>query len=348
MKVAIVNTQVPFIRGGAEVLADGLTGALKRAGHEVEVVNIPFRWYPSSALIDHALACRLLDLSESNGEFIDTVITLKFPSYLVNHPNKRLWLLHQHRSAYDFWGKAESDLNRDPLGLMTQEFIRSSDALAFKTHKKLYSISKNVSLRLKESIGLDAGVLYPPVDDSSDFSCQSADDYLLFPSRVNETKRQHLVLEALRHCKSNAKVIFAGPVEKQDSISRQLQLLDRDGLRDRAEFTGSVSRSRLIDLYSRCAAVLFVPLDEDYGYITPEAMYSSKAVITTSDSGGALEFVEHNVTGLVVPPTAEAIADAIDLLWLDRQAAKVMGVGGRERVAEMGLSWDAVLEGLLG
>ena len=37
--------------------------------------------------------------------------------------------------------------------------------------------------------------------------------------------------------------------------------------------------------------VIFPPLDEDYGYVTLEAMLAAKPVITCTDSGGPLEFV---------------------------------------------------------
>ena len=42
MKVAVVNNQAPFIRGGAELLADWLVAALKERGHQAELIRIPF------------------------------------------------------------------------------------------------------------------------------------------------------------------------------------------------------------------------------------------------------------------------------------------------------------------
>ena len=43
----------------------------------------------------------MLDLEEADGRPIDLVVGTKFPSYLVRHPNKRVWLVHQFRQAYD-------------------------------------------------------------------------------------------------------------------------------------------------------------------------------------------------------------------------------------------------------
>ncbi len=42
MRILITTTQVPFIRGGAEVHAEGLRDALRRFGHEAEILAIPF------------------------------------------------------------------------------------------------------------------------------------------------------------------------------------------------------------------------------------------------------------------------------------------------------------------
>src|SRR5438067_8700077 len=121
MRILIATTHVPFIRGGAEAHAEGLRDALIAEGHEAEIVAMPFKWYPPERILDHMLACRLLDLTEASGAGVDRVIGLKFPAYLVNHPNKVLWLLHQHRSAYDLWGHPLDDLNAFPNGSQVRE-----------------------------------------------------------------------------------------------------------------------------------------------------------------------------------------------------------------------------------
>src|SRR5258708_6667985 len=97
----LATVQVPFLRGGAEILAEGLQRALQAEGHDVDIVSVPFKWYPPVRILDHMLACRLLDITESAGTQVDRVIGLKFPAYLIPHPNKVLWILHQFRQAYD-------------------------------------------------------------------------------------------------------------------------------------------------------------------------------------------------------------------------------------------------------
>jgi glycosyltransferase involved in cell wall biosynthesis len=108
-----------------------------------------------------------------------------------------------------------------------------------------------------------------------------------------------------------------------------------------------ISDEEMLDRYASCRAVLFPPLDEDYGYITLEAMLSSKAVITCSDSGGPLEFVRDRENGLVAAPDAESLAAAMDAMWKDSAFAVEAGARGRVLIDEMGINWKNVVGRLL-
>src|SRR5438552_1765797 len=127
MRILIATVQVPFIRGGAEILAEGLRDALLAAGHQAEIVAVPFKWYPPERILDHMLACRLLDLTETAGVAVDRVIGLKFPAYLIPHPNKVLWVLHQHRMAYEMWDHPFGDLITSPQGPRVRDAIQEAD-----------------------------------------------------------------------------------------------------------------------------------------------------------------------------------------------------------------------------
>ena len=104
MRIAVCLPQVPFQVGGAEILARELTASLETAGHSTELVTVPFKWYPNERVMTEPLLWRMLDLTEANGEPIDLVVGTKFPSYVVRHPNKVVWLVHQFRQAYELDG----------------------------------------------------------------------------------------------------------------------------------------------------------------------------------------------------------------------------------------------------
>ncbi len=127
MRILIATVQVPFIRGGAEIHAEGLRDALVQAGHEAEILAIPFKWYPPEKILDHMLACRLLDVTEVAGTRVDRLIGLRFPAYLIPHPNKVLWILHQHRTAYELWDHTLSDLVYYPNGSQVRDTIEQAD-----------------------------------------------------------------------------------------------------------------------------------------------------------------------------------------------------------------------------
>ena len=116
------------------------------------------------------------------------------------------------------------------------------------------------------------------------------------------------------------------------------------GLNERITFCGAVDDKALIDLYAKAIGVVYVPYDEDYGYVTLEAFYAQKPVVTTIDAGGPLEFVVDGVNGFVSAPKPEAIANAINRLTADLPAAAILGKAGSGSV--QGLNWDVVIDQL--
>jgi glycosyltransferase involved in cell wall biosynthesis len=348
MRVLLATVQVPFVRGGAEVLAASLLGALRAAGHEAEIASIPFKWYPPERMLDCMLACRLLDVTETNGRPIDRMIGLKFPAYLMPHPNKVMWLLHQHRQAYEQWDQPISDMIHFGNGREVRDAIRRTDRQFIPEARAVYTIAENVSRRLRKYCRVESTPLYHPPHHPEAFRCEDpADNYFFFPSRINAAKRQHLAVQGLEAAGGDSRLIFCGESEDDTYYAGIQREIDELGLRSRVEFLGRVSEEEKVDLYARCLGVVYPPLDEDYGYITLEAMLSSKPVITCADSGGPLEFVEDGKCALVVEPAGAAIGDAMRRLQSDRATAAAMGRLGREMYEARGITWDAVIEKLL-
>ena len=119
MRIAVCAPQVPFERGGTEILVETLVEQLRGRDHEVELVRVPFKWYPGARPLREALVWRLVDLEEAHGRPIDLVIATKFPSYAIRHPNKVVWLVHQFRQAYE--------LDRTELGQFGERPVRPCD-----------------------------------------------------------------------------------------------------------------------------------------------------------------------------------------------------------------------------
>jgi glycosyltransferase involved in cell wall biosynthesis len=338
---------VPFTRGGAELHAEGLRDALLAAGHQAEIVAVPFNPYPPERIPAQMLACRLLDLTESNGRAVDLVVGLKFPAYLAPHPNKVLWILHQFRPAYDLWGQAYGDLIYAPGGSHIRSAIHQADRQFIPQARRVFANSHNVARRLKDYCGLDAAPLYHPPRHAAQFYSEPAEDYLFFPSRLAPIKRQALVVESLAHTRQPVRVRFAG-IPDQPAHFRELKgLAQKLRVAERVEWLGEVSEEDKRRLYARALGVLYPPRDEDFGYVTLEAMLSAKPVVTCSDSGGPLEFVEPYRTGLIAEPVAQGVAAALDELWSSRAQAEVWGEAGRARYDRLGITWPKVIQRLL-
>jgi glycosyltransferase involved in cell wall biosynthesis len=346
MRIIIATTQVPFVRGGAEIHAEGLQNALLKAGHEVEIAAIPFKWYPPEKIINHILACRFLDLTESSGFKIDLFIGLKFPAFLIPHPNKVLWILHQYRAAYDLWDHPLNDIIQSPKGLEIRNIIQTADKSLIPEAKLIFTNSKNVSKRLKFYCNIDSNPLYHPPPNEEKFYCGKEEDYLFFPSRLWPVKRQSLVIEALAKTTRPVCIYFAGKADNQD-YEKELKLLARErGVDKRCIWLGKISEEKKINIYAHSLGVVYPPIDEDYGYITLEAMLSSKPVITCFDSGGPLEFIQQRETGLIADPVPESLASAMDELWQNRGKAQKWGKAGKDFYHSLNISWETVVRQL--
>lgn len=341
MRIAITTVQAPFLAGGAELQAVGLRNALEAQGHDVDIVTMPFRFFPP----DHVRRAMKIweeeDFTVLNSVEPERVIALRFPAYFLSHPNKTCWLLHQHRAVYDHFDdrSASSDL-RD-----LRDEIREADHVHLSECRRVFANSRNVADRLLRYNGLVAEPLYPPPPAADRYWSAPASPFIYFPSRLEPHKRQSLLVEASRYLRTPVGIFISGTGGQYGALREQVA---RDDVGGRVRLLGEISRDEVAALYANCLAVFYGPQDEDYGYVTLEAMLSSKPVITCTDSGGPLEFVEDHVTGRIVPPDAKAVAEVIDELHDRQQLAALIGRAGRERYQALGLSWDKVVRKLLG
>jgi glycosyltransferase involved in cell wall biosynthesis len=343
MRIAVCETRVPFVTGGAEAHVGELVRELGERGHEVERISLPFKWYPKEEILAHAAAWRLLDLSESMGQRIDMVIATKFPSYFVRHPNKVVWLLHQHRAAYDLCGTPFGDFDHTEGDVALRERLIALDRQMLGECARVFTNAKNTAARLQRFNGVQGEALYHPPRLAARLTPGPFGDYVLFVGRLELLKRPSLVLNALAKSPPSLKAVFAGDGPLKAELEREAAALH---LSARVSFRGWVENDALIELYAGALATVYAPFDEDFGYVTLESFLSKKPVVTTVDAGGPLEFVEHGVNGLVTDATPEAMADALTALDRDRHMAARLGESGW-RTAHA-ITWDGVIEKLLG
>jgi len=318
-----------------------LTEELRGRGVEADLVTMPLIERERFDLVRSALAWRSLDLSEVGGKRVDAVIATRFPSYAARHENKLVWLIHQYRQVYDQLGTPYSDFTSSPEDLRAREAISEIDRVGLTEARRVFANSANVAARLARFNRIESETLYHPPPLVGRYRSGPAGGYALTVGRLEAWKRTDLPLAALAHApQARLVVVGSGPEE------HRLQRLAREfGVSDRVRWIASAGEEELIELYAGARLVVLAPADEDLGYVPLEAYFSGKAVLTTEDAGGPLEFVRHGETGFVVPPTAEALGRALDLAWDRSKELEELGRRGRERVS--GLTWDAAVSALL-
>jgi len=341
--VLVCETQVPFVRGGAELLVRQLVDQLRTRGFETDRVSLPFKWYPKDEILAHAAAWRLLDLAESNSRPVDLVIGTKFPSYFVRHPRKVCWLVHQHRAAYELAGTIYSDFGHDERDVGLKARLMALDEQMLGECVGRYTISRTVTDRLRRFNGLESTPLYHPPLLAPLLAPGAYGPYVLSVSRLEGNKRVDLIVRAMAHVPAPLSLVVVGEGSHRPLIERAAE---EAGVADRVRFLGAVDDHALVALYRDALALVYVPFDEDYGLATLEAFLAAKPVVTAHDSGGTREFVQDDVTGVVAEAEAAAIGAAIAMLDADRARARRLGEAGR--AVASAITWDAVIERLVG
>jgi len=345
MRVLIASCWRPFSDDRAPALTSALVAAFRRSGHEVDASLLPFS--DDDPAKTQLMGLRLIDASTVGSQTIDLFVAIDAASALLRHPNKVIWLLHQFRQVYDFWGTPYQETPSSATSLALRDIVRTSDGQFLREARHIFTNSKTVADRLKRFSNMDGEVLFPPLMDAELFHPGDSGPYIFYPSRINSTKRQILAVQAMRYVRSGVTLVLAG---KADDAEQQRQLertIEQEGVQDRVQVLGWVSQEQKADLCSKCLACLYLPYDEDsYGYVTLEGFQSHKPVITCTDSGGTLELIEDGVNGRVVPPDAHELAAAIDDLAVHPMQTRTMGEHAYATLARLDISWDHVIRSL--
>jgi glycosyltransferase involved in cell wall biosynthesis len=352
--ILILGVQAPFTWGGQDVLVQTLAAKLREHKHQVDIVSLPLSMLPKEGLLKQAAIWRSIELEHFGGVSSDLVIATKFPSYYARHPRKSLWLVHQHRMMYELYGSRFSDFSDDPRDEALRSMLLQGDRKMLAECAFVSGISQNVVQRLKLFNGsetpLNAVALYPPLPLGDRYYCAEAQDYVLSVGRLCSIKRVDLMIKAMPYVHRFVKLKVVGVENEPGVMDYFRNEIDKHHLWDRVEFLGRVSDQELLDLYARARIVYYAPHDEDYGYVTLEAMASCKPVLTAHDSGGVLEFIRDNEQGLVLEPTSLAFGQAVNRLVEDPALAQRLGACGRQTICALGLhtsGWEPVLQGLL-
>jgi len=344
VKVLIVNNMAPFVSGGAESMATHLKRNIEIAGHQAEILRIPFQWEPATRIPSQMLMSRAFEL-----EGVDHVIAMKFPAYLVRHPRKTLWLVHQYRQAYDLYDAGHTNLPEGQLGADLRRVIKNADDACFRDARRIFAISDVTRDRLAKYNGFESTVLRAPLNDPDIFTGGPPEGYIFAGGRVNGAKRQHLLVEALAHAPRTVRLVIGGPPDTSADADTLRATVERLGVQDRVHldlrFLDRLEYARYVN---GASAVASLPFDEEsFSYVAMEAATAAKPIISTNDSGGVLGLARHGTTGWVAAPNAKALAQVMADVYASAERTRELGVAARACWEGFNITWPATAQALL-
>jgi len=189
--------------------------------------------------------------------------------------------------------------------------------------------------------GVDIGLIQK-VDTDKSTQCQtSLRDNLSIPAgaivaasmgRLSRVKGYEYFIKAgiiLSKKYDDIYFAIAGEGELRENLE---QIIKNAGVSERFKFAGW--REDIGNFLNGADIFVLSSLNEGMGKAIVEAMAAGLPVVGT-DVGGISEIVVEGETGFIVPPgNAEAIADRIERLYLDKNLRSSIGERGRERAVQ--------------
>ena len=187
-RILVVTSGALFVRGGHMVIAEETSAALRAAGYLSEVMITPQNRFGRQ--LSAYGATWLTDVGETaDGQPVDQVISLRFPSYAVRHRHHVCWLNHRMREYYDLWDRYVRGLGRRGRvkeGVRRRVFHTLDRRLLTRNVHRLIAQSKTIQARLQRFGRIPSELLYPP-PPARPYRTDGYGDYVFAVSRLTVT-----------------------------------------------------------------------------------------------------------------------------------------------------------------
>ena len=222
-------------------------------------------------------------------------------------------------------------------------FSRMLQRLALRRAQRLISPSEAHAREIAKELNCDHEAI-PIVPNCTDLEVASArssgsapQPAVLFVGRFERVKGLLLLLQAARLVVNEfpaARFVLAGGTHPTLPLEEIHATIDRYSLQQHIELRGYVPAQELVRLYHEALLCVVPSHYESFGLVALESMACGLPVVA-SGVGGLAEVVDHDRTGLLVPPgDAEILAKEIIGLLNDPQRCRRMGEAGRQRTRE--------------
>lgn len=353
---------------------DGRTRPQRLYGIEIGEAHLAMHdeYFLHLALVERV---QQLDLSG-----YDAVLATQPPTYLVDHDHTVALFYHHARQFYDLAEAfVASGFVETELHAAATEAVRSLEGSAVTSVRRWLAGSEEVADRLRhywaipdERISIHRA---PPSSRPEALTPYRPDGPIVTVGRHEWPKRNELVVQAV-HLLGPGRPplhLVGGGSRLEVAMSIDAELAARPaaaaGLDDRSTwlnrgiftrgwapfegepsgrvvFEGEVDDRRRDRLYANASVAVAPAHREDYGLTVLEAMAQARPVVVCADGGGLTELVEDGVNGLIVDPTAKALAAGVEQLLDDPAMAARMGHAGLSTVSEitMGRAVEQVID----
>ena len=219
----------------------------------------------------------------------------------------------------------------------------------YKNIDLMLAVTKQVKEQIEKFIPSDVRpnveVLYmgaqkPPIISDKEIKV-IRDKYALSESfvvgivgRIEERKGQYLVIDAIKELTSksiDAKALIIGHAMSDDYLDFLKSNIEKDAIKDRVVFTGFTREVQ--KLMQACDVMILATDRETFGLVLIEAMQCEIAVVA-SDSGGPLEIIDNNESGLLFKTNdAHDLAKKLELLYGDKASRESLAKAGAKKAS---------------
>ncbi len=338
MKVGVFHWAFDFFGGGEKVAMDiarvlGLkevyTLFSKAEKDGVKAVDISYllpRWAKllgkltrNKRSLEYWL-WEMIDVTEIDD--FDVIITSGVTPRAIITPEHVMHVNFCHsvpRWLWDLWHFRWKNAKRSMKIFFFAEIFRRMDIIADSRVDYYFVNSELIRRRLWKYHKRDSVVLYPSIETEK-YRFEEYGDFVLHMGRFDVEKQIMPVVKACE--KAGVKLVLTGYEGTDRETYEYVTKRSGNGI---IEFRGFVSEEEKLELLARCKAVIYNPINEDFGIIPCEALASGKPVIVNHtgyppllisrtgmvDKNGILKVFRG---GIITRGDANTIATALKLL----------------------------------
>jgi glycosyltransferase involved in cell wall biosynthesis len=295
---------------------------LKNKGIDVDSFMLPFINNPL-LIPEQMMSLRLLDVEGS----CDLLLAVGYPAFVLKHRQKRALLFSLSSSLHEHFG-TEYGVLSTPQYQRIRDAVHAAERKCLIEAERILCASEALAAQIQVQYHLLAKALIFDSDlhDANQAGLLEEGTWVVCESTLEPSDRIGLLLNAVTQAKEPWQLMIFVPSASEVYTQALHQRIERLGLKERV----LVKDTAFALQDGSKKAQVFVALPFTTTRISGSLLQAIKSripVVTATDCGAILEVTQNERNGLVVEPSAEEIAHALDLLVSDVQLHKRLSQG---------------------